>query len=89
MTASPSSPDSNQSTPTPKSSWRPIVITLCSALLLGAGSCFGFLMTLNSNGGSSAANTTFMIGFFLCLVAFLAGLAWAFATGIRNAKRKG
>ena len=70
------------------SPWRPIVITLLSSLLLGAGSCFGFLTTI-TNGGSSAANLAFMVFFLGCLIVFVSGLVWAFVTWIHNAKRGG
>lgn len=76
----------DQQGPPPVSPWRPIVITLLSALLLGAGSCFGFLSTMSE--GSSVSGV-FMEAFLLCLIIFIGSLVWAFVTWIRNAKRGG
>ena len=70
----------------PVSPWRPIVVTLLSALLLGAGSCFGFLATISE--GSNVSGV-FMVAFLLCLIIFIGSLVWAFVTWIRNAKRGG
>ena len=51
--------------PPPKRSIvRPMAMTLVSSFLLGLGSCFGFLSTLNFNGPSKPVNTLFMIGSF-------------------------
>jgi hypothetical protein len=61
----------------PKSRFRPVVITLFSAFLLGAGSCFGFLTTLTLIKGSSWINVVFAWIFILCLVTFLGALVWA------------
>jgi hypothetical protein len=89
MTTPPSFLNPSKSPPPPKSSWRPILITLCSALVLGAGSCFGFLNTTNASNLGGYANIAFAIGFVICLVVFLASIVWAFVTGIRNAARRG
>jgi hypothetical protein len=86
MTNTPDHPVSDQHSPPPVTPWRPIVITLLSALLLGAGSCFGFLSTINEG---SAVNGIFMVAFLLCLIIFIGSLVWAFVTWIHNAKRGG
>jgi hypothetical protein len=86
MTNPPDHPVSDQQGQPPVSPWRPIVITLLSALILGAGSCFGFLNTIS---GGPAANDVFMVTFLLCLIIFIGSLVWAFVTWIHNAKRGG
>jgi len=64
--------------PPPKRSIvRPMAMTLVSSFLLGLGSCFGFLSTLNFNGPSKPVNTLFMIGFGVELVVFLGACVWA------------
>jgi hypothetical protein len=86
MTNTPDHPVSDQHSPQPVRPWRPIVITLLSALLLGAGSCFGYLSTMS---GGSTVSGMFMVTFLLCLIIFIGSLVWAFVTLIRNAKRGG
>ena len=86
MTNTPDRPVSDQQGPPPGSPWRPIVITLLSALLLGAGSCFGFLSTMSE--GSNVSGV-FMVAFLLCLIIFIGSLVWAFVTWIHKAKRGG
>ena len=72
----------------PRSRFRPVVITLFSAFLLGAGSCFGFLTTLTPIWGGSWINVVFQWIFILCVVAFLGALVWALVIVIR-ARLKG
>ena len=71
-----------QQIPPPKSKWRPIVITLVSAVVLGAGSCFAAM--------SSSGNwiTGVLAAVFLsCVVAFLCGLVWAAGVWIEGLRR--
>jgi len=64
--------------PPPKRSVvKPIAITLVSGFLLGLGSCFGFLSTINSNGPNKSFDTLFMIGFCVGLVLFFGACVWA------------
>lgn len=59
--------------PPPKSSYKPILLTLLFSFLLAGGSCFGFLNTFSIN-----RNTPWSMicagGFVLSLAAFLASL---------------
>lgn len=73
--------------PLPRSSYRPILITLLCAFLLGGGTCFGFLNTLNMNGGSSTANSAFAIIFVVCALVFIGASIWAFVRWLKNANR--
>jgi hypothetical protein len=83
MTDKPNTPFS-YSTPPPKSSWRPIVITLISALVLGAGSCFGFVSTLSFGGRNANVSALFLGVFALCVLAFIGALLWALVAWIRG-----
>jgi hypothetical protein len=51
--------------------------------LLGAGSCFGFLTTLNFNHDSAIA-TAFAAGFGLCVLVFLGSVVWLVVKAIRG-----
>jgi lysylphosphatidylglycerol synthetase-like protein (DUF2156 family) len=94
------SPPATSVVPTPppgqRKSNRPILITLLCAFLLGGGSCFGFMTTLNSHGGSSTANSAitiaclvFAIAFVVCALTFVGGLIWALVAFLNNRNRKG
>jgi hypothetical protein len=89
MTLKPNDPSSGQTTPPPKSYWPQIVITLVSAIVLGVGSCFGFLTTLNSRPRSPNLNMVFGWAFAVCVLTFLGALMWAVVAGIRSLLRKG
>ncbi|MGB7281930.1 MAG: hypothetical protein WBE13_06690 [Candidatus Acidiferrum sp.] len=84
MTNKPNSPFSDSTTPRPKSPWGPIVITLVSTVLLGAGSCFGFVSTLSFGGKNSGASVVFLSVFALCVLAFIGALLWALIAWIRG-----
>ena len=58
----------------------PILITLVGGILLAFGSCVGFVGTLSSSGGSKQStmlNALFAIGFFVGVLAAIAGAIWA------------
>lgn len=74
---SPSNPI--QGIPPPKSKWRPVVITIVSAFLLGAGSCFGAIAA-----GNSSISSALLAVFFASVAALLAGLIWALVTWIQK-----
>jgi hypothetical protein len=76
------SPNLEKAVP-PKSRFRPVAITLVSAFLLGAGSCFGFLTTLTVTLHGSWINVAFAWIFILSIVAFLGALMWALVIFIR------
>jgi hypothetical protein len=73
--------------PVARVSYRPILITLLCAFLLGGGTCFGFLNTLNFNGGSSVLNDVFAVAFVLCALTFIGSAIWAFVRWIKNQNR--
>jgi hypothetical protein len=61
-----------------RSTWKQILITLVCGILLGAGSCFGFLNTANFGGGpTKPGNTVFFIGFAVGLALFVFAILWA------------
>jgi len=66
-----------------KSSYRAALITLLCSLLLGAGSCFGFLSTLKFH-GDSPRNTAFAVGFLACLLVFFGSVVWMVVKAIRG-----
>jgi hypothetical protein len=86
MSSPPSFGSPNQEIPPSKSKWRPIVITIVSAVLLGAGSCFGFITT---NGLNQILGIVFAGVFFSCVAAFVAGLIWALGAFIEGLRRGG
>ena len=80
-----------QMTPLPparKSNYKPILLTLLFSFLLAGGSCFGFLRTMNTQGGSSS--TIFGIGFLICVLVFVGALLWlaikAVLEGIKSSR---
>jgi hypothetical protein len=78
--------DENLIPPVPvakRSNYKPILLTLLLSFLLGGGSCFGFLSTLNMN-VSSSLNTVFAIGFVLCVVVFLGSILWLVIKAVRD-----
>lgn len=68
---------------TSKSKVLPILLTVVCGIALAAGSCFGFLGTMNFNGGSNPWNAAFAIGFVIGVVAFLFGCLWALISFLR------
>lgn len=70
--------------PAPKRpNFRPVLITLLCSVLLGAGSCFGFLTTLNTN-ESSAINSALAVLFLFCVAAFLGSVVILIVKAIAN-----
>lgn len=64
------------------------LVTLFSSIVLAGGSCYGFLSTLNFNGGGKHAtlNGFFLIVFSLCVIVFPGTIIWMIARAIRNRK---
>jgi hypothetical protein len=69
--------------PPRQTNYRAALITLLCSFLLGAGSCVGFLTTLNFNHGS-AISTAFAAGFGLCVLVFLGSVVWLVVQAIRG-----
>jgi hypothetical protein len=82
------STDSNSPNPTAKSNYKPILLTLLFSFLLGGGSCFGFLTTLNMN-RSTTINTLFGIGFGVCLLVFVVSILWLAIKAVRAGLKGG
>jgi len=72
-------PNPIQEIPPPESKWRPIVITIVSAFLLAAGSCFGAIA-----GGGNAVTVILACVFVSSVIALVAGLIWALVTLIQK-----
>jgi hypothetical protein len=66
-----------------RSTYRAALITLLCSFLLGAGSCFGFLTTLNFH-GDSPGNMAFAVGFGICVLVFLGSVVWLAVKAIRG-----
>jgi hypothetical protein len=66
-------------TPPRKTNWRPIGLTILSAFLLAATSCFG---AINSVGNT--ASEIFSVAFVLSVLALVGGLIWALAARINS-----
>jgi phage shock protein PspC (stress-responsive transcriptional regulator) len=73
--------------PAKRSSYKPILITLLCAGLLGAGTCFGFANTFNLNRKSSLVPMVFAAAFIGCVLTFIGSLIWAFVRFLQNANR--
>jgi hypothetical protein len=70
--------------PAPKRpNFRPVLITLLCSVLLGAGSCFGFLTTLNTN-ESSTINLALAVLFLLCVATFLGSVVMLIVKAFAN-----
>ena len=72
-----------QPAPHKKSNYKPILLTLLFSFLLGGGSCFGFLTTLNMN-RSTPVNIFFAIGFGTCVLVFLGSILWLAIKAVRD-----
>jgi hypothetical protein len=60
-----------------RASYRPILITLLCALLLGGGSCFGFFATLKTlQGTNPPMNGVFAMMFIGCVLIFIGTFFW-------------
>ena len=77
--------------PAKRAKYKPILITLLGAVLLGAGTCFGFLSTFRINGTSGSNTDTaagvFAIIFVASVLAFIGGVIWLLVALVRNATR--
>ncbi len=69
-----------------KANYKPVLLTILCSFLLGAGSCFGFLATLNFN-RNVPINGVFAVGFGICLLVFLGSILWLVIKAIRDALR--
>ena len=69
------------------------LVTLLATIALGAGSCFGFLSTLDFNGNGDWKRQVltgfFVIVFCMCVVAFPVTIIWIIVRAVRNAKSSG
>ena len=71
--------------PREKKPYRPILITILCAFLLGAGSCGLFATTFESSSGIA---TLFGFIFLVCVVALAGGLIWLLVTFLINVNRR-
>ena len=70
-----------------KPDYKPVLLTILCSFLLGAGSCFGFLTTLNFN-RNVPINGVFAVGFCVCLLVFLGSVLWLAVKAIRQAVKR-
>jgi len=70
-----------------KPNYKPVLLTILCSFLLGAGSCFGFLTTLNFN-RNVPINGVFAVGFGICLLVFLGSILWLVIKAIRGAVKR-
>jgi len=68
--------------PASRANYKPILLTLLFSFLLAGGSCFGFLRTMNTQGGSSS--TIFGIGFLICVLVFVGAILWLAIKAVRE-----
>jgi hypothetical protein len=59
--------------------WRPIGLTLLAAIVLGAGSCFGAIIS-----GGKTLSVIFSVIFIACVLAFVLGLLWGLITRLKS-----
>jgi hypothetical protein len=81
-------PLSMPESPREKRPYKPILITIVCAILLGAGSCFGFATTALGVHSNSSLATLFAVIFLACAGAFIGGLIWLFFAFILNRTRR-
>ncbi len=65
--------------PPKRINWRPIGLTLLSAIVLGAGSCFGAITS-----GGKTLSVIFSVIFIACVLAFVLGLFWGLITRLKS-----
>jgi len=70
-----------------KPNYKPVLLTILCSFLLGAGSCFGFLTSLNFN-RNVPINGVFAVGFGICLLVFLGSILWLVIKAIRGAVKR-
>jgi hypothetical protein len=68
--------------PPKRINWRPIGLTLLASIVLGAGSCFGAIIS-----GGKTLSFVFSALFIACVVAFVGGLLWALGIWIERITR--
>jgi len=75
--------DTNQMPMPPgkKANYKPILLVMLCAFLLGVGSCFGFASTLN---GNSSMSGVFATSFLLCVLVFLGSIVWIVVKAVRE-----
>jgi hypothetical protein len=71
-----------QQVPRRGANWWPIGLTILSALVLGAGSCFGAIIS-----GGKTLSFVFSALFIVCVLAFVGGLLWALGIWIESITR--
>jgi hypothetical protein len=67
--------------PGKKANYKPILLVMLCAFLLGTGSCFGFASTLS---GNSSMSGFFATSFLLCVLAFLGSIVWIVVKAVRE-----
>jgi hypothetical protein len=68
-----------------RSSYRPMVITLLCAVLLGGGSCFGFVATFGARQGvNPLINNAFAVAFVISVFVFLGALIWLMVAWVKR-----
>jgi len=62
------------------------LVTLFAAIVLTAGSCFGFLNTFSMDGAGKHPNLNvfYLIVFCICVMVFPATIIWMIARAVRN-----
>jgi hypothetical protein len=68
-----------QRVPPKRINWRPIGLTLLAAVVLGAGSCFGAIIS-----GGKTLSAIFSAIFMVCVLAFVVGLIWGVVVRIKS-----
>jgi hypothetical protein len=68
--------------PRERSSYKAVLITLFSSVLLGLGSCFGFMTTSNSRFG-----IVFAVLFLLCVIGCIGAIIWAIVSWLLDRQR--
>jgi hypothetical protein len=64
-----------------KANYKPILLVMLCAFLLGTGSCFGFASTLS---GNSSMSGVFAASFLLCVLVFLGSIVWIVVKAVRE-----
>jgi hypothetical protein len=72
--------------PPRKANYKPILMVMLCSVLLGGGSCFGFVSTVS---GNSSMSGIFAAGFLLCVLVFLGSIVGIVVKAVRESTRGG
>lgn len=70
-----------------KSGYRPVLLTLLCSLLLGGGTCAGFLSTTFNENSNRSLSMLLAFAFAACVLTFVGSLVWLVVKAVRGAMK--